>query len=780
MADILLHTDTPEYDIVDRKVRLGILNEPIQRQITSPSRDYAIGDMEEFTWYDYVNGKQSNIQATLEHITEHAYFWFEQGNPVDKAALAKAAERFENEIYPTVRDYFGEEWSPGVDNDPHISILHINDLGMGGAFGNLDEHTREVMPTSNQKEIIYIDLKSVTIGDDNHLSTLAHEFQHMVQWNTTGDEMHWLDEGLAQLSEQINGFDVIFTDHAFMKNSSTQLNSWVEGLGKDTHHYGAAYLFSLYLWERLGDDFIRALARHPAEGMASIELTLDESGYSYSVDDLFSDWTIANYLDNATILDGRYGYTHELLNPICPRQRYFALPISDSRAIPQYSAEYIEIEGKGKIKIEFKGDSEAKLIPTQSHSGESFWWSNRGDYIESNMTREFDLSGVQDATLQYWTWYDIQKDTEEFACISVSTNGGKTWEFPNTQQAASGSYYPCYSGISGNGSEPEWVMDEVVLSPYAGQKVLIRFDYLTETWYNEPGFAVDEIAIPQLEYSYDAEMGEDGWKGEGFVRTSNCVPQNWTARLIHLGEEVKVDVLDIHDGVASGEVVLGEGIDKAVIVIGAMAPKTNEEAHYELQITGELTGMPTAKTMEAGISYADDYSDVCSGWDAYDDLHKSFGYINGAYFLEVKGPQSGAMVTSKQDFNNIKIEVETQQEVALQDNSWGVLCNYQDENNYYSFNISNNGLFSIDAIVNGNYVPLAGWTTSSAINTGAGANNQLAVNCKSGLLSFTVNGLKLAELKDDTFTHGDVGYIANTYSQGGARILYDNLVIRSP
>ena len=781
MAEILANINAPEWDIPDRMVRLGILNKPVQRITTTSIKEYSIDDVENFFWFDYTTGKGRTIRASLMYITDHSYFWIELGNSIDQTALVQAAERFEKEIYPAVHDYFGEEWSPGVDNDPHISILHLTGLGMGGAFGDLDEYTIDVMPTSNQREIFYVDLDSIIIGDDQHLSTLAHEFQHMVQWNNVGNESHWLDEGLAQLAERLAGFDVVFTDDAFMQNSCTQLNSWVKPTEDDLHHYGAAYLFTLYLWERLGDDFIRTLARHPAEGLASIDATLDELGYDYEVDEIFSNWVVANYLDDPTIDNGRFGYEHETLNPICPRQKYISLPAHEHRTIPQYAAEYFEIEGKGRIKIEFKGETEAPLIPTEPHNGHSFWWSNRGDNIETNLTRGFDLSSVEKATLQFWVWYNIQKDTDEFACISVSTNGGETWEFPNTKQAASGPLYPCYSGISGGGKEPEWVMEEVDLSPYAGQKILLRFDYLTDTWYNEAGFAVDDITIPQLNYTYDAEIGNDNWEGEGFVRTSNSVPQNWAIQLISIGDEVNINELDIsEDGSAFSDVVLGQGIDKTVIVIGAIAPVTNEEAHYKLQITGELTGTSLAKTAEIGVIFADDFSDVCSGWSYFSDSQQAIGYANDAYFLEAKEPQSGVMVQLGQDFSDVVIDVDTKQEAALKDNSWGVLCHYQDENNYYSFNISSNGLYSIDAIANGNYIPLVEWSESSAINLGDGVNNHLSVTCGGGLLSFTVNGQRLAEVNNDTFNHGDIGFMANTYSQGGAMIFFDNLLIRNP
>jgi immune inhibitor A len=338
--------------------------------------------------------------------------------------------------------------------------------GMGelpGAFGYADEYTAAVLPESNEAEMIYLDPDAWRIGEEQYLGALTHEFQHMIQWNNEGNEAHWLDEGMSQLAERVAGFRSVSSHFFFLRQSRTQLNAWVESRPDQARHYGAAYLYALYLQERLGDDFVRSLARHPSESLASVNATLAEQGLDLTADDLFADWIVANYLDDPSLADGRYGYQSETLGPICPRQRYTALPAKKTNTLPQYSADYIEIDRQGQFTIDFQGAVTAPLIPTEAHSGQSFWWSNRGDNAETYVVRGFDLSGLDEATLQFWTWFDIQ-ESADWACVSVSTDGGQTWEFPEGQQAKPGQYYPCYVGRSGMGDQPRWVMEEMDLS----------------------------------------------------------------------------------------------------------------------------------------------------------------------------------------------------------------------------------------------------------------------------------------------------------------------------
>lgn len=781
MALILAEEEIPELDLADEAIRFGDIEPPVSRTVPGTPPSFNVGDIKDFLVYDEVSGIR-DVKAELYHITDHTYMWVEVGASVDKNAVAQAAERFENYIYPTNRDYFGEEWSPGVDNDPHIYILHLAGLGdASGLFGNIDEYTTAVIPDSNQCEIFFVNLNLMVIGDDQYLATLAHEFQHMIQWNNQGNEAHWLDEGLAQLAEYLNGFDTVYSDTEFLKQYSTQLNAWVEGRIDELRYYGASYLFLLYLWERFGDQFIKELSRHPKEGLSSIDATLAEQGLNLTVDDVFSDWILANYLDDTALAEGQYGYQSETLSPLCPSQCYTSLPVEQKETVPQYAADYIEIEGQGEFAIEFKGAAEVSLIPTEAHSGKSFWWSNHGDDAYMTLTRAFDLSGLDKATLQFWTWYDIQQYLD-YAYIEVSVNNGKTWEVLSGKQTIYDpmvDYAPHYNGISGKGTDPQWIKEEIDLSTYVGREIMLRFEYTTDTWFNGSGFAVDEIAVPELGYIYDAETGEDGWEGDGFVRTSNKVSQNWTVQLVIPGDKVTIEKLKVaEDGIARTDVSLADEAEKAILIIGAMAPVTKEEAQYELKITGELTGAEPSEPTEENVLFQDDFSYICSGWETYSDSMVKNGYVDEAYLIEVKVPEGASQSILDQQFGDVLIEVDTIQKVSATDNSWGVVCRYQDENNYYLFEITNGGFYSVNALVDGMWITLVDWAESVAINQGSGAKNQLIVSCKGDQLSFKINGKLVAQVRDSTFSQGSIGLQASTYTQGGAVIIFDNLVVR--
>jgi len=155
------------------------------------------------------------------------------------------------------------------------------------------------------------------------------------------------------------------------------------------------------------------------------------------------------------------------------------------------------------------------------------------------------------------------------------------------------------------------------------------------------------------------------------------------------------------------------------------------------------------------------------------------GYEDGAYFIDVKVPDWYGNSLAGQHFTNFVIDVDTIQDVPAEDNSYGIVCRYQDEENFYLFEISNDGYFSISALVNNEWMTLVDWTESAAINCGQGAKNHLTVTCKGDRLNLAVNGQELTEITDGTFLSGDIGLTASTYSKGGARVVFDNLVVWS-
>jgi len=625
--ELLAETSILERDPLALTARLKKVDQPIPLVVNDAPPHYALGDKEVF-WVSDIDAKvHYTTTATLSCLTPHLYLWVEEGSSFDQEALERSAQRFESQIYPTNREFFGSEWTPGVDNDRHIHILQAGGLGssVAGYYSVTDEYSKLVNPYSNEREMFYINADKLQPGTELYESVLAHEFQHMIHWAVDRNEDTWVNEGFSELASHLNGYDVSGAGYAFSGTPDTQLTSWPDGPGKASANYGASFLFAVYFLERFGDQALRRMIAHQANGTTGFEAILAEHGLTF--EDVFADWLIANYLDHTELADGRYGYRGLTVGPAHLDQTHTDYPVQRSTTVHQYGADYIELRGQpvlsgsteprperdaglaevsaeaGDLALAFAGSTKVKLMANDPHSGKHVWWSNRGDNSNMTLTRAFDLAGLSQATLEVWLWYDIEEDWD-YAYIEVSTDGSRTWDilkgrYTTDSNPNGNSFGHAYTGKSqGSADEaPNWVEEEIDLTPYVGQEILLRFEYITDDAVNRVGFCVDDIAIPELGYFHDADTspsryeglstGSDGqWIAEGFIRTNNILPQRFLVQLIELGPVVRVRRMELDEAQTGRLVVegLGKGLERAVLIVSGVAPVTTELASYEYSI----------------------------------------------------------------------------------------------------------------------------------------------------------------------------------------------------
>ncbi|MSQ17885.1 MAG: hypothetical protein EXR54_10120, partial [Dehalococcoidia bacterium] len=96
----------------------------IPRVVNPAPPDYAAGRTDTFWLIDLGRLQMYQQSFELRLVTPRAYWYVEEGLTVAQEDLEKSAASFEAETYPRVTEAFGTEWSPGVDNDTHISIIN--------------------------------------------------------------------------------------------------------------------------------------------------------------------------------------------------------------------------------------------------------------------------------------------------------------------------------------------------------------------------------------------------------------------------------------------------------------------------------------------------------------------------------------------------------------------------------------------------------------------------------------------------------------------------------
>jgi hypothetical protein len=225
------------------------------------------------------------------------------------------------------------------------------------------------------------------------------------------------------------------------------------------------------------------------------------------------------------------------------------------------------------------------VLPLPAEERGKFWWSNRGDSSDIGLTKEFDFTGISaPIEMSYDTWFDIETDYD-FLYLMASIDGGawKTLHTPScTMSNITGNSYGCaYNGQSGG-----WITETVDLSEYAGKKVTLSFDYVTDGAVTGDGFTLDNVEIPAINYYADFEPDDGGWVPSGFALIENVVPQTFLVTMINTNNP---DNPVAHYAVKAGDtlkidVKMKSSTGDTVLIISGSNRYTRQTAQYSIYI----------------------------------------------------------------------------------------------------------------------------------------------------------------------------------------------------
>ena len=574
--------DPPERDVYQLALELlpGV-TEDLPRVAGRTTGELKKGLVEEFWLADLERLEVYKSQFELANVSKYAYWYVEAGEEVDRDGLEYSAAIFDQQIYPRITSVFGSEWSPGVDDDRRVTILSGAIRGAGGYFNSTDQYPRAVFKYSNQREMVYINAASIGVGTPGYLATLAHEFQHLVHWNQDASEDTWVNEGLSELASSVAGFRARNLQ-AYADGAPTSLINWPLDSARIGASYRTAALFMHYLSEHYGaKNGMRLLVETPEDGIEGVDEYLRKAGYEQTFRDVFRDWAVANYVDQP---EGIYGYSDL---EVSARPGKILGDYTEFRSeIPQYSVEYVELAGfEGPIRIGFNGVPTARIIPPEEVGSDGCWWSNSGDAIASTLTSNLDLQGMDRVALQYDVWYELEEDWD-YAYVQISTDGGRHWRIINAPGTSQENPMGHGFGHGYTGSSKGWTTESVDLSLYAGKRVQVRFQYVTDDAVHGPGLCLRDLGVVEGELFRPVK----DWEPNGFILTDNEVPQSYIVQVIVVetiegtAEPTVTQMQLDRANTGSVEIDTPESLDNITVAVSALAPKTFQTAPYSLEV----------------------------------------------------------------------------------------------------------------------------------------------------------------------------------------------------
>jgi immune inhibitor A len=128
------------------------------------------------------------------------------------------------------------------------------------------------------------------------------------------------------------------------------------------------------------------------------------------------------------------------------------------------------------------------------------------------------------------------------------------------------------------------VDEEIDLSAYAGSRILLRFEYVTDEATVEDGLALDDLSITEIGLRDDAET-DGGWHSSGFLRVADTLPQRFIAQVVELDDRDVATVRRIDlDAANDAEIVIPRTARRATIVLSGATLGTTQPAPYRWEV----------------------------------------------------------------------------------------------------------------------------------------------------------------------------------------------------
>ena len=182
--------------------------------------------------------------------------------------------------------------------------------------------------------------------------------------------------------------------------------------------------------------------------------------------------------------------------------------------------------------------------------------------------------------------------------------------------------------------------------------------------------------------------------------------------------------------------------------------------------------------------FSDNFSNSSTGWTQLKNDSGTIEYTNNSYQISVNKPATLLLATPGKSFQgDVSIEVEARKTAGSNDNYFGILCHYQNPQNYYLLMITSDGYSGIAMRKDGQDTlisPGLKFLKMDGIKLG-GSTNHIRADCVGEKLTLFANGKQVSLAYNKDLTGGDTGLAVRSGAvEREVNIRFDNFAVTSP
>jgi hypothetical protein len=173
-----------------------------------------------------------------------------------------------------------------------------------------------------------------------------------------------------------------------------------------------------------------------------------------------------------------------------------------------------------------------------------------------------------------------------------------------------------------------------------------------------------------------------------------------------------------------------------------------------LACSESIIANPSPAPENSQYLFQDDFSDPSSGWVTEREEDHIIDYEHGGFRIWGNRSNYDYWSIPNMKFGDVSIEVDTSKLSGPDDNSFGVLCRYQNEN-FYGFLISSDGYYGISKRKDGDHqiIGTDGMKVSARINKG-GVSNHIRADCIGSTCQCKIEMSPFMQSRDVPFAKG--------------------------
>ena len=446
--------------------------------------------------------------------------------------------------------------------------------------------------------------------------TLAHEYTHVLQHDRGCQcgEGRWLLEGMAEWGaaratppgHRQPQLDCFLGRLGACGGPEESLTRWGESPNSD---YGAAWSFLETLNSTGGSGAVAALLDQPpsVHGLARVRGALTQRGVTTNDRDLLRSWASLSALDG--VIDDGATVTGDdprrLTSSYLDADVSWGNPAAYARpGAPPNGSDFVRLRDAGGSSLDLAAIDEVRLdgssiyepVPVRWMVDEGALHVGGNPMADDAIVRQINVPTAQ-PRLTFRTRYDIEEGFD-VGVVQVSVDGGQTYRSlagTTTRSQLDPRAHPEFiENLPGyTGASAGWSDEQIDLSPYAGQTVLLSFRYLSDEFADQPGWWIDDVAVGGTVISDGTTLA--GWQSLEQIRPRPI--ESLSLRLVGYDDAHRhafaVDVpLDAgFDGSISGDALrraAGTGAETVAAIVTHYEPGENEprSARYQLTVNG--------------------------------------------------------------------------------------------------------------------------------------------------------------------------------------------------